>query len=145
MVGPATGGLLGAWLGPSAPAYFAAVVTAVTALLSLVILPESLAPENRAATFSLSDLHPFKVIADAFRHPDLRPLLLLLLLIGVPMAGTQANLNVFAIDVVHFGSTEVGLLVSALGVINVAVQGGLLRILLPRIGGRPSGARRSRG
>ena len=136
MLGPAIGGPLAAWLGPSAPAYFAAAVTAVTALLSLVILPESLAPENRAATFALSDLHPFKVIADAFKHPDLRPLLLLLLLIGVPMAGTQANISVFAIDVVHFGPTQIGLLVSALGVINVAVQGGLLRILLPRIGGR---------
>lgn len=134
MIGPAVGGPLGAWLGPSAPMYFAAAVTGVTALVSLIALPESLAPENRAATFSLSDIHPFKVIGDALRRPDLRPLLLLVLLIGVPMAGTQANLNVFAIDVVRFGPVQVGLLVSLLGVINVAVQGGLLRILLPRIG-----------
>ena len=136
MVGPAIGGPLGAWLGPSAPMYFAAGVMTITALLTIVILPESLAAENRAATFSLSDIHPFKVIADALRRPDLRPLLLLVLLLGIPMAGTQANLSVFAVDVVHFGPTQIGLLLSALGVINVAVQGGSLRILLPRIGER---------
>jgi DHA1 family tetracycline resistance protein-like MFS transporter len=136
MVGPAIGGPLGAWLGPSAPMYFGAAAMTVTALLTLVVLPESLAPENRAATFSLSDIHPFKVLADAFRHPDLRPLLLLVVLIGVPMAGTQANISVLALDVVRFGPTEIGLLLAALGVINVAVQGGLLRIMLPRIGAR---------
>ncbi len=136
MVGPAIGGPLGAWLGPSAPMYFAAAVTALTALLTLAVLPESLAAENRVTMFSLSDIHPFKVIADAFRHPDLRPLLLLVLLIGVPMAGTQANLSVFAIDVVRFGPTQVGLLVSALGMINVIGQGVLPRILVPRIGER---------
>lgn len=136
MLGPAIGGPLGAWLGPAAPMFLAAAVMLVTALLSLAILPESLAPENRVATFALSEIHPFKVIADAFRHPRLRPLLLLVLLIGVPMAGAQANISVFAIDAVGFGPTQVGLLVSALGVINVAVQGGLLRVLLPRLGAR---------
>jgi DHA1 family tetracycline resistance protein-like MFS transporter len=40
------------------------------------------------------------------------------------------------LDVVHFGPTQIGLLLAALGVINVVAQGGLLRILLPRIGAR---------
>jgi DHA1 family tetracycline resistance protein-like MFS transporter len=136
MVGPAIGGPLGAWLGPSAPMYLAAGVMTITALLTIVILPESLSAENRAPTFSPKDIHPFKVIADAFKNPDLRPLLLLVLLLGIPMAGTQANVSVFAVDVVGFGPTQIGLLLASLGVINVAVQGGLLRILLPRIGER---------
>lgn len=136
MIGPAIGGPLAALFGPSAPMYFAAGVMTITALLTLAILPESLASENRATAFALSDIHPFKTLADAFGRTALRPLLLLVLLLGVPMAGTQANIMVFAVDVVDFGPTEVGLLVAALGVINVAVQGGLLRVLLPRIGER---------
>jgi DHA1 family tetracycline resistance protein-like MFS transporter len=136
MIGPAIGGPLGARFGPTAPMYFGAAVMTITAVLTVVILPESLASESRATTFSLSDIHPFKVIADAFGRPALRPILLLVLLIGVPMAGTQANLAVFAVDVVHFGPTQIGLLLSALGVINVVAQGGLVRVLVPRLGER---------
>jgi MFS transporter, DHA1 family, tetracycline resistance protein len=136
MLGPAIGGALAAAFGATAPIYFGAAVMAITALLAIVILPETLADENRAATFSLSDTHPFKVIADTFRHPDLRPLLLLVLLIGIPMAGTQANISVFAVDVVGFGPPQIGLLLSALGVINVIAQGGLVRVLVPRLGER---------
>lgn len=136
MVGPAFGGPLAAWFGVSAPMYFAAAAMTITALLSTFVLPESLAVENRAATFKVSDVHPFRALTDAFKRSDLRPILLLVLLLGVPMAGTQANLSIFAVDVVHFGPTQIGLLISALGVINVIVQGGLLRILLPRLGAR---------
>lgn len=136
MAGPVIGGPLAIWFGLSAPMYVGAAVMAITALLSIFILPESLAPENRSAAFEISDVHPFKAIGDALKRQELRPLLLLVLLLGIPMAGTQANISVFALDVVDFGPTEVGLLLSALGVINVAVQGGLLRFLLPRIGER---------
>ncbi|HEX9093453.1 MAG TPA: MFS transporter [Coriobacteriia bacterium] len=136
MLGPAIGGPLAALFGPTAPMYFGAAVMTITAVLSVVVLPESLAAENRAATFSLSDIHPFTAISDAFKRSDLRPLLLFVLLLGIPMAGTQANISVFAVDVVRFGPTQVGLLVSALGVINVVAQGGLVRVLVPRLGQR---------
>lgn len=136
MVGPAIGGPLATWFGMSAPMYFAAASMTITALLAVFVLPESLAFENRAATFSISDVHPLRAITDALKRSDLRPILLLVLLLGIPMAGAQANLSIFAVDVVHFGPTQIGLLLSALGVINVIAQGGLLRILLPRIGER---------
>lgn len=136
MVGPAIGGALAAGFGTSAPMYFSAVAEAVTAFLVLVVLPESLSARNRASAFSLTETHPFKVLGDALKHPALRPLLLLVVLVGVPMAGAQANLGVFSLDVMRFGPTQVGLVVSALGVINVVGQGGLVRLLVPRVGPR---------
>jgi DHA1 family tetracycline resistance protein-like MFS transporter len=136
MVGPAIGGPLAAWFGMSAPMYFAAAVTTVTALLTLFVLPESLKAENRATTFSISDIHPFTAITGALKRADLRPLLLLVLLLGIPMAGVQTNLGIFAVDVVRWGPIQIGLLVSAIGVIDIIVQGGLLRVLLPRLGER---------
>ncbi len=42
----------------------------------------------------------------------------------------------FAVDVVHFGPTQIGLLLSSLGVINVVAQSGLVRALVPRLGQR---------
>lgn len=53
LLGSPIGGPLGAWLGPSAPMYFAAAITAVTALLSLVVVPESLSVENLRAVRAL--------------------------------------------------------------------------------------------
>lgn len=135
MLGPALGGLLATW-GLSTPVYFAALITLITALLSAFVLPESLDAEHRTATFSLSDIHPFKSIGDALRRPVLRPLLLGVLLISIPMAGLQTNIGVFAKDTVGWGPGQVGLLLFGVGVIDIVVQGGLLRILLPRIGER---------
>lgn len=135
MLGPALGGLLSVW-GLSTPVYVAAGITAATALLSAFVLPESLAVEHRTTTFSLSDVHPFKSIGDALKRPVLRPLLLGVLLISIPMAGLQTNLGVFAKDTVGWGPAQVGLLLFCVGVIDIVVQGGLLRILLPRIGER---------
>jgi MFS transporter, DHA1 family, tetracycline resistance protein len=135
MLGPALGGLLSLW-GLSTPVYVAAGITAVTALLSAFVLPESLAVEHRSAQFSLRDVHPFRSIGDALKRPVLRPLLLGVLLISIPMAGLQTNLSVFAKDTVGWGPAQVGLLLFCVGVIDIIVQGGLLRVLLPRIGER---------
>jgi DHA1 family tetracycline resistance protein-like MFS transporter len=135
MVGPAIGGLLSGF-GLSAPVYFAAGITLVTALISWVALPESLDPEHRTSTFSLSDVHPFKSIGDALRRPHLRPLLLGVLFLSIPMAGLQTNLGVFAKDTVGWGPMQVGVLLFCVGIQDIIVQGGLLRILLPRIGER---------
>jgi DHA1 family tetracycline resistance protein-like MFS transporter len=135
MMGPAIGGLL-ARFGLSAPVYFAAGITFVTAILIAFLLPESLDAEHRSASFSLSDVHPFKSIGDALARPDLRPLLLGVLFLSIPMAGLQTNLGVFAKDTVGWGPTQVGILLFCVGISDILVQGGLLRILLPRIGER---------
>lgn len=135
MLGPALGGVLANW-GLSMPVYFAAAIAFITALLSWFVLPESLDARHRSAHFSWSDVHPFRAIGDAFKRPALRPLLLGVLLITIPMAGLQTNLAVFAKDAVHWGPAQVGLLLFGVGVTDIVVQGGLLRLLLPRIGER---------
>ena len=135
MMGPALGGLLTRW-GLSTPVFVAAGITALTALIVVFALPESLAAEHRSGSFSLADVHPFRSIGDALARPDLRPLLLGVLVMSIPMAGLQTNLGVFAKDVVAWGPTQIGLFTFGVGVLDILVQGGLLRLLLPRIGER---------
>ena len=135
MIGPAIGGVL-AQFGLSTPVYVAAAFSLVTAGLSLFALPESLDPAHRTTTFTLADVHPLRAIGDALERPGLRPLLLGVLLISIPMAGLQTNVGVFAKDAISWGPTQVGLLLFGVGIIDIVVQGGLLRILLPRIGER---------
>ena len=135
MVGPALGGLL-ARVSVSLPMFATAGLAVLVALISLTALPESLAPENRTSGLVLANLHPFKVIKDALARPHLRPLLLGLALITIPFMFFANNISVLALDAVTWGPTQVGLLLTVNGVIDVVVQGGLLAILLPRIGER---------
>ena len=135
MIGPAIGGLL-AQFGLSAPVYVAAGITLLTAAIIAFALPESLHIEHRTSSFSLTDVHPFRSIGDALKRPHLRPLLLGVLFLSIPMAGLQTNMGVFAKDTVGWGPAQVGILLFCVVISDIIVQGGLLRVLLPRIGER---------
>jgi len=135
MVGPALGGLL-AKISLSAPIFATAAVAALVGVISLVILPESLAAENRSSKLSLGDLHPLRVIRDAFSRKGLAGLLVGYTLITIPFMFYVNNVSVLALDSVGWGPTQVGLMVSGVGVVDIIIQGGLLAVLLPKIGER---------
>jgi len=135
MVGPALGGLLAA-VDVRLPVFATAAVALIVAILSIFLLPESLKPQNRSSKLSLAELHPLKVVGDAFRQPALRGILIVFALLMIPFAFFTNNFSVLAIDTVGWDATQVGLLVSVIGVLDIAVQGGLLALLLPRIGER---------
>ena len=135
MVGPALGGLLAA-VDVRLPVFATAAVALLVAILSIFLLPESLKPENRSSTLRLEELHPFRIIGDALRQPALRGILLVFALLMIPFAFFTNNFSVLAIDTVGWDATQVGLLVSVIGVLDIAIQGGLLALLLPRIGER---------
>ena len=135
MIGPALGGLL-ATIDIHLPVFATAAAALVIAILSIFVLPESLAPEKRATKLSLEELHPIKVLVRAFTRPELRGLLISFALLTIPFAFFTSNFSVLAIDTVHWNATQIGLLLAVIGVIDIAVQGGLLALLLPRLGER---------
>ena len=135
MIGPAIGGLLSTF-GLSTPVFVAAGVALAAGLLSIFILPESLDPAHRSASFSLGDVHPLRKITEALGRPDLRPILLVVLVMTIPMAGFQSNMSVFGLDVLHWGPAMIGWFMLGVGVLDILVQGVLVRYLAPRIGER---------
>ena len=135
MIGPAIGGLLARY-GLSAPVFVAAGVALAAAALGFFLLPESLAAEHRSSHFSLADIHPLRKITEALARPGLRAILLLVLAMTIPMAGFQSNMSVFGLDVLGWGPTTIGLFMFGVGVLDIVVQGGLVRFLSPRIGER---------
>ncbi|WP_229730338.1 MFS transporter [Microbacterium sorbitolivorans] len=135
MVGPALGGLL-AGIDVRLPVFATAAVALIVALVAIFLLPESLAPSNRASKFDLGSLHPVGVISDALRRRELRGLLVALALLTLPFTFFSSNFSVLAIDTVSWTATQVGLLLAVIGVVDVVVKGGLLAFLLPRIGER---------
>lgn len=135
MVGPALGGLL-ASVNLDAPVFVTAGIALVIAVLSIFALPESLAPENRASRVRFAEIHPLKVFAGVFKRPELRGLMVGFILVTVPFAFFVNNFSVLGLDSIQWNATKIGLLTAVVGVIDIAIQGGLLRVLLPRIGER---------
>ncbi len=135
MVGPALGGLLAA-VDVDLPVFVTAGIALLVAVLCFFFLPESLKPENRTPTLQLEQLHPVQVFRTAFARPNLRGLLIALILIGVPFSMFVNNFSVLAIDELQWTATQIGLLTAAIGILDIAIQGGLMQLLLPRIGER---------
>lgn len=135
MIGPAIGGLLAA-VSLQLPVFLTAAVALVIAILSIFLLPESLAPENRIARISVRDIQPFAVFTDAFSRKELRGLMIGFGLLALPFGFFVNNFSVLALDSVQWGPTQIGLLTASVGIIDILIQGVLLGILLPRIGER---------
>lgn len=135
MVGPAVGGLLAA-ISLQLPVFVTAAVGLTIAILSIFLLPESLAPENRITRIAARDVQPFAVFRNAFARRELRGLLIGFALLALPFGFFVNNFSVLALDSIQWGPTQIGLLTAGVGIIDILIQGVLLGILLPRIGER---------
>ena len=135
MIGPALGGLLAA-VNIDLPVFVTAGIALLIAVLSIFLLPESLRAENRTPAFRLAEAHPVRVFRTAFARPMLRGLLTALILIGIPFSMFVNNFSVLALDELHWGPTQIGLLTAVIGVIDIVLQGGVMQLMLPRIGER---------
>jgi len=59
-----------------------------------------------------------------------------LVLIGVPFGFFVNNFSVLGLDEIGWDATAIGLLTATVGIVDIAIQGWLLGVLLPRIGER---------
>ncbi|MDR1807827.1 MAG: MFS transporter [Propionibacteriaceae bacterium] len=135
IVGPAIGGALSR-ISLDAPVLATAGVSALIGALAIVVLPESLAPENRSDSLTVADLIPVTAIRNALARPTLRPLLLGTVLLSLPFVFFATNSTVLAWDTAGWGPAQVSILLTVIGVCDIAIQGGLLALLIPRIGER---------
>lgn len=135
MIGPAIGGLL-AVVSVQLPVFVTAGVGLVIAVLSIFLLPESLPRESRIRAIVLREVHPLAVFRTVFRRPELRGLMIGFALLALAFGFFVNNFSVLALDTIHWGPTQVGLLITAVGVVDILIQGVLLGLLLPRMGER---------
>jgi DHA1 family tetracycline resistance protein-like MFS transporter len=135
IVGPAIGGLLGN-IDVHLPFYASAVLTMVNALYGYFVLPESLALENRRP-FNWKRANPFGSLKHMSKyHP------MVLGLVGgyfcVQLAGQAhpSTWSYFTMKVFDWTPDEVGYSLAFVGLIVAVVQGGLTRVITPKIGER---------
>jgi DHA1 family tetracycline resistance protein-like MFS transporter len=133
VLGPALGALLlRVFEDPRAPVYCAAVVTALNVVFGLFAMPESLAADRRAADIPLARLNPFSQLLGIFQYPYLRLFLVAIFFQVLPFAALQSNLSVLGKEYAGATPDQVSSIFALIGVINVVVQGGLLRPLSRR-------------
>jgi multidrug resistance protein len=131
--GPAIGGILSRW-GYAVPAYAAAGLALVAAVLAFSQLPESLPPEARGVARAASrGLAP---MLDALKRPVVGTVLGLFFTATACFAGMEAILALFCQRHYQWGPTAIGYLFAYVGIVSAFLQAGLVGKLAHRFGER---------
>jgi len=133
LVGPAIGGFA-AQLSLSAPLYVAAVLSLINALWGYFVMPESLKEEHRVKKFEVKHLNPFRQFSHVFTSEALRVLFIATFFFFIALIMQQSNISVFLKDVLLWGPTQIGIVLTVVGAVDIASQGYLTGKLLPRWG-----------
>lgn len=132
ILGPALGGFLGQY-GPRVPFFVAAGLTMINFLYGLFILPESLAPENRRP-FDWRRANPVGSLMRLGKYPVILGLVASLVLIYIAGFAVQGTWTFYTMEKFKWDEKTVGLSLAAIGVSFAVVQGGLSRIIIPKLG-----------
>lgn len=127
ILGPAIGGIFSK-ISLSMPFYIAGISSLMTFILVMLILKESLSPEDRG-------VHTAKKasLRQTLRGP-ISILFSLQLFISLSLAGLEATFAYFAAAKAGLGTVELGYLFMIMGLAGAIVQGGLVGILTKKFG-----------
>lgn len=124
VLGPALGGLASG-LHISAPFWIAAGLSALNVVFGIVILPESLKPENRRP-FGKRDLNPFGTLIRAFVIPGLAIPLICIFVFEFANLVYPTLWSFWGREVFGWDGFTIGVTLSAYGVLIAVVQAGIL-------------------
>ena len=133
IVGPAIGGLLGAF-GPRAPFFTAGVIALANATLGYFALPESL-PLAARRPFHWARANPLGTLAQMRRYPAVLLMLGALFLWQLAHQVLPSTWAFYTIFKFHWTSAEVGYSLAFVGAVMAIAQGVLTRVLIPWMGG----------
>lgn len=132
VIGPAIGGLLGQF-GPRAPFYVAAGVAALNAGFGFFFLPETLAKEKRRP-FDFGRINPFKALLRLRLVPEIGGLALVFFMFSVAQNVYPSVWPYFTEAQFGFDAGMKGISLAIFGLFMALVQGGLIRVVIPRFG-----------
>jgi DHA1 family tetracycline resistance protein-like MFS transporter len=131
IAGPALGGILGD-LHLRLPFAVAAGLNLLNFLYGLFVLPESLAKEHRRA-FSIRRANPFASLVNLGRHPVVLGLTGTLVCVYLGHSILQSIWAIYGQARFGWSAFEVGMSLTVVGVMTALVQGGLIRVIMPRL------------
>ncbi|MFT3948068.1 MAG: TCR/Tet family MFS transporter [Agriterribacter sp.] len=136
IIGPVIGGLLGS-IGPRVPFIAAAILTLLNWLYGYFVLPESLDKNNRRP-FSWERANPVGSLLHLRKYPALSGLIISLMFVYIAVHSVQSTWAFFNMEKFKWDEKMVGISLGIVGLLIGIVQGGLIRIVNPKLGNEKS-------
>lgn len=132
IIGPVFGGISAQW-GSKVPFIAAAVLTLINVFYGYFVLPESLLKEN-LRKFEWSRANPIGSLMHLRKYPVVSGLVGCFTLIYIAAHSVQSNWSYYTMLKFHWNEAWVGYSLGFVGLLVGIVQGGLIRIIIPKIG-----------
>ncbi len=136
VIGPMLGGYLGGF-GAKIPFFVAAGLALTNWLYGYFILPESLDLVHRR-TFNWRNANPLTSLLKLRKYPSVSGLVGSLVLIYLASHAVQSNWSFFNIEKFNWTPQQIGISLGVVGLLVGGVQGGLVRVVNPKIGNEKS-------
>ena len=133
IIGPVIGGLAGSAWGPQAPFLVAAALTLLNVVYGYFVLPESLDKSQRRA-FDWKRANPIGSLNHIRKYPVVAGLVVSFFFIYVAAQAVQSNWSYYTMYKFNWTEAQVGFSLAVVGVLIAAVQGGLIRVAIPKLG-----------
>jgi DHA1 family tetracycline resistance protein-like MFS transporter len=136
ILGPLLGGEL-VHFGSRVPFIAAAVLSFVNWAYGYFILPESLPKENRRP-FEWKRANPIGALRALGKYPSISGLVVSLMLVYIAAHALQSTWSFFTMEKFQWGEKMVGRSLGFIGLLIMIVQGGLIRVVNPKLGNERS-------
>jgi MFS transporter, DHA1 family, tetracycline resistance protein len=136
IIGPVIGGFLGQY-GSRVPFYAAAVLCLINFIYGYFILPESLTLDNRRE-FNIKRANPIGAFLNLKKYPQLIGLIVSLFIVYTASHAVNGNWSYYTMYKFHWDEKMVGISLGAIGLLVGIVQGGLIRVINPKLGNEKS-------
>ncbi len=132
IIGPVLGGIASQW-GHRMPFIVAACFSLLNVIYGYFVLPESLSKENRR-NFEWKRANPLGSLQHLRKYPVVAGLISSFILLAVAGHSVQSNWTYYTMFKFNWDEKMVGYSLGFVGFIIALVQGGLIRLIIPKIG-----------
>ncbi|WP_040626517.1 TCR/Tet family MFS transporter [Mucilaginibacter paludis] len=136
IIGPVLGGVLGNY-STQLPFIAASALALLNALYGYFVLPESL-PADKRRKFELSRANPIGSLVQLGRYPAVLGLITSYVLIYLAAQSVQTVWTFYTMEKFNWSEAWVGYSLGFIGLLVGAVQGGLTRLVIPKLGNQRS-------
>lgn len=133
MLGPVVGGLIGNEFGPRAPFIAAGIISLLNVIYGFIFLPETLT-EDKRRPFSWKRSNPFGSIVSLGKIKGVKSLIFILFLLATAHTVYPTTYAFSTIEGLGWTPADVGYSLGAFGIASMIVQGGLIRVIIPKVG-----------
>ncbi len=132
IIGPVLGGFLG-HISIRLPFIVSAALCLLNFLYGMLILPESLSKEHRRP-FDLKRANPIGSLRHLRRYPAFSGMIIALTFVYVAVHAVQSTWAYFVMEKFQWNEDMVGYSIGVIGLMTIVVQGGLIRVIIPKLG-----------